>query len=278
VVSRPGHLVGVVPLNRLVLASRAQTLAQIMLPALYIEDTSPQETVVEFFENHDFLGVPVIDDRRRLVGVITRSAIEEAISERAEADLMKTQGVVGGDEIRSMPTSLRARRRLSWLSINIVLNTIAASVIALYEETLSAVIALAVFLPIVSDMSGCSGNQAVAVSLRELTLGYVKPFELLRVLFKELSIGVINGIALGILLGTVAWLWKGNVVLGAVVGSALALNTMLAVSIGGTVPLILKHLSIDPAVASSPILTTLTDMFGFFLVLSFASLMLTQLT
>jgi magnesium transporter len=176
-----------------------------------------------------------------------------------------------------MPTLLRSKRRLAWLSSNIVLNILAASVISAYEETLAAVIAIAVFLPMVSDMSGCSGNQAVGVSMRELSLGLTRPVDLFHVLKKELGVGVINGIVLGILIGIVAWFWKDNAYLGLVIGLALATNTILAVSIGGTVPLALKHFGVDPAVASGPLLTTVTDMAGFFLVLSLATLFMPQL-
>jgi magnesium transporter len=160
------------------------------------------------------------------------------------------------------------------LSANIVLNIIAASVISAYEETLAAVIAIAVFLPMVSDMSGCSGNQAVGVTMRELSLGLVRPVDAMRVWFKEVSVGAINGVVLGILIGAVAWFWKGNPWLGLVIGLALALNTVIAVSIGGVVPLLLKRFGQDPAVASGPLLTTITDMAGFFLVLSLATLMM----
>jgi len=173
---------------------------------------------------------------------------------------------------------VRSRRRLAWLSINIGLNIVAASVIAAYEDTLTAVIALAVFLPIVSDMSGCSGNQAVAVSMRELTLGAARTGDVMRVWRKEAIVGIINGIALGALLGIAAWAWKGNPVLGLVVGGALAANTVIAVSIGGTVPLILRRFKLDPAVASGPLLTTVTDMCGFFLLLSMASMVLPMLS
>lgn len=134
------------------------------------------------------------------------------------------------------------------------------------------------FLPIVSDMSGCTGNQAVAVSMRELTLGVARPTDVVRVWFKEISVGLINGSALGILLGCAAWAWKGNPWIGLVVGLALALNTLVAVSIGGLVPLVMKRFNIDPAVASGPMLTTATDMCGFFLVLSLATSMLPLLT
>jgi magnesium transporter len=188
---------------------------------------------------------------------------------------MESQGIVGGEELRTMPILLRSRRRLSWLSVNILLNMVAASVIAFHQETLSAVIALAVFLPIISDMSGCSGNQAVAVSMRELSLGVVRPAEVTRVWLQEISVGLINGTVLGILIGLSAWLWKGSILLGIVVGAALTINTVVAVSLGGTVPLILKRFGVDPALASGPILTTVTDMVGFFLALTFASMMLT---
>ena len=123
-------------------------------------------------------------------------------------------------------------------------------------------------------MSGCSGNQAVAVRMRELSLGIVRPSEAFRVWMQEIAVGVINGVVLGMLIGTAAWLWKGSVILGLVVGGALAINTVVAVSLGGTVPLLLKRFGVDPALASGPILTTVTDMMGFFLALTFASIML----
>jgi magnesium transporter len=208
---------------------------------------------------------------------VRRGKVNEALAARSEDAFLKTQGIVSGEEFRSMPVLRRARRRLAWLSANIVLNIVAASVIAMYQDTIAAVIALAVFLPIISDMSGCSGNQAVAVSMRELTLGLLRPSEFLRVWRKEAAVGLLNGLALGLLIGVVAWAWKGNWVLGLVVGGAMMLNTLVAVSIGGTVPLALRRMGIDPALASGPILTTVTDMCGFFLLLSIAAALLPRL-
>lgn len=277
VVSKSGELVGVVSLRNLLLSRRDTPLTAVMAAPLTVGPATALHELEDFFNAHDFLGVPVVDETNALLGVVSRTAVAEAALERADADQLKIQGIVG-DELRSMPTLLRARRRLSWLSINILLNIIAASVIALYEETLAAVIALAVFLPIVSDMSGCSGNQAVAVSLRELTLGIIKPVDLARVWVKEVGVGVVNGFVLGLLLAFAAFLWKGNPFLGLVVGAALATNTVIAVSLGGTVPLLLKRFGVDPAVASGPILTTVTDMVGFFLVLSFAAALLPYLS
>jgi magnesium transporter len=155
-----------------------------------------------------------------------------------------------------------------------VLNIVAVSVIAWYEQTLTALIALAVFLPILSDMGGCAGNQAVAVTLRELALGVLRVTEIGRVLAKEAALGLLNGVLLGILLAVVAWLWKGNPWLGLVVGGALALQSVLATCLGGALPLLLKRLRIDPALAAGAILTSITDLCGFFLALYFANAMM----
>jgi len=278
VVSGTGRLIGTLDLRDLVLARRDTLLAQLLKPSAQMKAETTLDELEAFFDREDDAAVPVVDARQALLGVVRREDVAEELAERAENDHRKMQGIVGGDEIRSLPLIVRSRRRLSWLSVNIILNIIAASVIAAYEQTLAAVIALAVFLPIVSDMSGCSGNQAVAVSIRELSLGITKPFELLRVWLQEIKVGLINGVVLGALLALAAILWKGNPWLGLVVGGALAANTLVAVSLGGTIPLVLKRLKLDPAVASGPILTTVTDMCGFFLVLSFAAAILPRLT
>lgn len=274
-----GTLEGVLQLRNLLLSPDHKSLSEIMTPnPTHVYDDTPLDELEDMFEQYDYLAFPVTDPEHRLLGLVLRSDVEEAHGEQAESDYLKTQGIVGGDELRSMPVLRRSRRRLSWLSVNIGLNIIAASVIAIYTDTLEAVIALAVFLPIISDMSGCSGNQAVAVSMRELTMGVVRPADILYVWGKELAVGVINGIVLGILIAGAAWAWKGNPYLGLVAGTALAANTVVAVSIGGLVPLVLKGRNMDPALASGPILTTVTDMCGFFLVLSLAAALLPYLT
>ena len=277
VVVKRHKLRGVIRVRDLVFADWEQPLSAIATPAVTVAPETSLDELADFFEDHDFAAVPVADARGNLLGIVRRRSVLEAVNEQSEADRLKQAGIVGGEELRSMPVLTRSGRRLSWLSVNILLNIVAASVIALYEDTLSALIALAVFLPIVSDMSGCSGNQAVAVSMRELTLGAASPRDVFRVWRKELSVGLINGLALGSLLGIAAWAWKGSPMLGLVVGAALAINTIVAVSIGGTVPLMLKRFGVDPAIASGPLLTTITDMCGFFLVLSLASLALPYL-
>lgn len=278
VCDRQDHLVGVLRLHDLVLAPRHRAIEHIMIPEpVTLNDMATLDDVREVFDSVDFFGLPVVDADGVLVGIVQRSGLEAALADRTENDYRTSQGIVGGEELRTMPFFLRARRRLAWLSVNIVLNIIAASVIAWYQDTLSSVIALAVFLPIISDMSGCSGNQAVAVSIRELALGLLRPRELFRVWGKELAVGGLNGLALGLLIALTAWLWKGNPFLGIVVGAAMMLNTIVSVSIGGMVPLVLKRFNFDPALASGPILTTITDMCGFFFVLSLATMLLSHL-
>jgi len=279
VVDRETRLAGVLRLRDLLLNPAGRCVADIMLgKPLSVHHDLTQEELARFFDDHHFVGAPVVDSDEHLIGVVLAEDVAEAEVEAAADDFLKVSGVSGGEELRSMPLRIRSWRRLSWLSVNIGLNVMAASVIAMFQGTLEAVIALAVFLPIISDMSGCSGSQAVAVSIRELTLGLVRPIDLFRVLLKELQVGLINGLALGVLLAMVALLWKGNPWLGLVVGAALMINTIVAVCLGGLIPLVLKRFDRDPALASGPILTTVTDMCGFMLVLGFATLALSRLT
>lgn len=278
IVDAEGRVKGVLRMHSLLMAKRSTPIHEIMIKnPVYVFASMHLDDLVEFFDQHHYLGVPVVDDEERLIGVVQQRAVTEAVTEKNDDNYLKSQGIVGGEEFRTMPLMRRTSRRLSWLSINILLNLGAASVIALFQDTLSAVIALAVFLPIISDMSGCSGSQAVAVSVRELSLGLVRHTELMRVWLKEVSVGLISGIVLGTVVGLIALLWKGQPYLGLVAGAALCLNTIIAVSFGGLLPLVLKKFDTDPAIASGPILTTITDMCGFFLVLGLATMMLDKL-
>ncbi|MCC6490156.1 MAG: magnesium transporter [Candidatus Hydrogenedentes bacterium] len=275
VVSDKGMLVGVVRLRDLVLSPGSTPLSKIEIPnpiSVSVDATLPE--LEQVFDRHAFFGVPVVDNFGKLVGVVERADVEEAHGEVAEKTFLRFGGIVGGDELRNMPLRSRTIRRLAFLTPNIFLNMIAASVISIYEGTLTRVIALAVFLPIISDMSGCTGSQAVAVSIRELSLGLIKPRDLVRVWWKEVQVGVVNGITLGIMVGIVAYLWKGELYLALVVSGALSINTLIAASMGGIIPLVLKALKLDPALAAAPILTTITDMCGFFLSLSLAAIAL----
>ncbi|MEQ8819440.1 MAG: magnesium transporter [Sumerlaeia bacterium] len=273
-----GKLVGVLRMRDLLFAQKSRKASAVMIKnPVSVNATDPLDRLIRFFDDHGFFGVPVVGDSDELCGVLRRSDVGKAAAARANSIFLRVSGIIGGEELRDMPLKTRFSRRLSFLSINIFLNIIAASVIAMKMDVLDQVIALAVFMPIISDMSGCSGNQAVAVSIRELALGLVKPKEFFRVFKKEAAVGVINGICLGVLLGIVAYLWKGNIWLGAVAAVALCINTLVAVCFGGLIPLLLKGMRLDPALVSGPVLTTVTDMCGFFLVLTLAGFVLEKL-
>lgn len=158
-VTAHAKFVGVLRMCDLLLSRPNVPLSAIVLRrALTVRDSDPLDSVINFFDTHDFCVVPVLNSADELIGVVLRKQVREIEAEKANVEHLETLGIVGGEELRTMPVHLRSRRRLSWLSVNIFLNILAASIIAIYQETLSAVIALAVFLPIISDMSGCSGN------------------------------------------------------------------------------------------------------------------------
>lgn len=275
VVSNERTLLGVVKLNQLLLAPRGKNIKEYMVTdVISFPLETPLEDLEEFFDSETLHCVPIVDGQNRLEGIVKGSAVRDALREREAETYMKSSGIVGGEEIRSMPFWTRTYRRFSWLSTNIVLNVLAASVIAIYQDILEQVIALTVFLPIVSALSGSSGSQAIAVSIRELALGLATPSDVIHVVKKELGVGIAIGLGLGILLAAITWAWKGNLWLGAVIGVAMAINNVIGVVCGGAIPLILRRVNLDPALASTPLLTTITDIAGFFLVLSLAGKLL----
>ncbi len=289
-----GSLVGVLRLRDLVLAPSSAPLNQVMIPnPIYVEVDTPLEDVDHFFDRYTFVGVPVIDAAGKLVGVLRRGDAEEAISERSDKAFMQFGGIVGGEELRSMSVFERSFRRMSWLTLNLILSLGAATIILFFEPTIEKFVLLAFFIPVIGNMSGCSGNQAVAVSIREMALGLIKPQDYLRVLAKEAQVGVLNGLALGVLIAGIAFLvgsvashsGSGEVATGLgvavnlpllalVVGCALGLNTLVALSLGGLVPLLLRALRVDPALSAPPIVMTLSDMCGFAILLGLATWLL----
>lgn len=275
--SERGTLVGVLRLRDLLLASPAKPIRELMIiNPVYVLDEAPIEELEDLFDRYPFWGIPVTDHEGQMLGVVRRADLEEALSEQQEKTFLRFSGIIGGEELRSMPIRERASRRLAWLSVNVLLSMMAASVVLMFEGTISRVFPLVFFIPIIANISGCSGNQAVAVSIRELALGLVQPGDVIRVCFKEITVGLINGLILGCFIGLVAVtmnlvMWHESAFLGLVVGTAFTLNSMIAVSLGGAVPLVLRAMKMDPALGAPPMLTTLTDMFGFMLVLALAT-------
>ena len=281
VVNERNTLVGVIRLRDIVLSPSDAPLTSVMIPnPLYLLVDTPLDEAEDMFDKYTFHWIPVCDEQGHLVGVVTRSGVEEAWGERADKALAQFSGIVGGDELRSMSLLERSFRRMSWLSVNLVLSVVAASVILHFEGAIKQLTALAFFIPIIGNMSGCSGNQAVGVSIRELALGIVRPEDGWRVFVKEAQVGVLNGLLLGLLVTIVGSLVGaftdevgivGGAYIGLVAGGALALNTIVALSLGGLIPLVLRRLDVDPALSAPPIVTTVSDLCGFLIFLSLAT-------
>ncbi len=268
------RLVGVLRLHDLVLAPGDKPLNEVMIanPISVLVDT-PLEELEQHFDRFQFAGLPVVEHDGKIVGIVQRVDVEEALSERAEKVFMRFSGIFGRDEMRHLPLLNRSMGRVWWLAINLVLSFVSASMIIVFEDTVNELIALAAIMTVQSNVCGISGNQAVAVSIREMTLGLIYPRDVFRVMYKEIAVGLVNGLCIGLLLGGIVYLWKHDLVFAGVVAVALNLNMVIAVILGGCIPLLARRVGLDPAVAS-PMLTTLTDICGFFLTLFLATMIL----
>jgi magnesium transporter len=269
------RLIGVLRLRDLLLLERDASVRQAMTPEpRRVRSDISLDELARFFDRYSFFAVPVVDADGRLLGIVLRVDVEEATSERADRRMLLMSGILEGEESRSMSWTSRVLRRAPWLVVSLVLSLAAASVIGWYQETLAVAIALAVFLPVISGMGGNSGNQALAVSIRELSLGLVQPQEILWVVLKEISVGLTNGLFLGLAVATICFAWQRNIRLSVVVGAAIALNTLVAACLGGILPLLLKKCRLDPALASGPVLAAVNDLCGFLFALVLADLLL----
>jgi magnesium transporter len=269
------RLIGVLRLRDLLLLERHESVRRAMTPEPErVRANTSLDQLLRFFDRHPFFAVPVVDAADQLLGVVLRVDVEEATAERADRRMLLMSGVLEGEESRTMSWTFRVARRAPWLLVSLLLSLAAASVIGWYQETVASAIALAVFLPVVSGMGGNSGNQALAVSIRELSLGLIQPQEFRWVILKEASVGLANGLLLGASVAALCLVWQRDVRLSAVVGAAIAMNTLFAACLGGIVPLVLKRCRLDPALASGPVLSAITDLCGFLIALVLADLLL----
>lgn len=266
------HLVGVTSLRRLLLVSPETPLKRIMTPdVISVRVDTDQEEVARQVASYNLLAVPVVDEENKLAGVITVDDVIDVIKDEATEDLYRLAGV-SGDERIATPAFEALRKRLPWLGVNLGTAFLAASVVALFESTISRVTALAVFMPIVAGMGGNAATQTLTVVVRGLALGELSWANARKALIKESIVGLGNGVVLGIVAAVVAWATKGDPMLGLLLGMAMVCNMFVAATAGTLVPLGLKALKVDPALASSVFITTCTDIVGFASFLGFATI------
>lgn len=234
-----------------------------------------QEEIAHLFKDYGFAVVPVVDDFQRLRGLVTSDDVMHVLEEEATEDMQRMIGL-SGEESSGTPWKVAVRNRLPWLYVNLLTAFLAGSVVAMFESTIAKYAVLAVFLPIIAGQGGNAGTQVLTIVVRSLALGDVPENGQRAILVKELVVGILNGLAIVVVVGLIAWAWKQNIALGVVVFAAMVLNMVAAGLAGVVIPFGLKALRIDPALASAIMLTTVTDVVGFFLFLGFAAFALSM--
>ena len=270
----PAHKpVGFVALSRLLRSRRQVAVTDIMSVEMkLIPVEEDQEDVAYLFSQRDLVSAPVVDPDGRLVGVITVDDIVDVIHEEHEEDIMRMGGVREDDLFDAVGATTRAR--FSWLLLNLGTAILASVIIGFFEATIEQIVALAVLMPIVASMGGNAGTQTLTVTVRALAMKDLTSTNALRVVGKEMLVGSINGVVFAILTGLVAWFWFDSQALGTVIALAMIVNLFIAGLAGTTIPLMLDRYGIDPAIASSVFLTTVTDVVGFAAFLGLAALFL----
>jgi magnesium transporter len=274
VVDDHDHLVGFVPLHRLIAADPGTPIKTIRAEGVEsVTVDTDQEEVARLVQRYNLIQIPVVDVNRRLLGAIGVDDVIDVMREEATEDIQRLGGV-GGDENALDPPQAVFTKRLVWRLVNLGTAVLAASVIGLFEKSIQSLATLAVFMPIVASMGGISTTQTATVVVRGIALGDVTGSVLQRLLWKELRLGLTTGAANGLVIAAIAYIWKGQILLALILGVALVFNMLVAAVVGTVVPIALKTFRIDPAIASSVILTTFTDVCGFFSFLGLATLLI----
>jgi magnesium transporter len=263
---------GAVPLDRLARTKRPVSMSELMEPERHVvRATDDQEEVARRFERYNLVAAPVIDTHDRMVGVITFDDIVDVIEEEAEEDIKALGGVKGEEELSDSVWTI-AKGRFNWLLVNLATAFLASSVLGLFQEQLQGMVALAVLAPIVASQGGNATTQTMTVAVRALATRELSAANASRVIVREMMVGLFNGLAFAVITGVAAFAWFKVPGLGVVIGLAMICN-LLAAALGGIlIPLALYRLGRDPAVASSPFVTTVTDIVGFFSFLTIATL------
>lgn len=271
------HLVGVVSLRRLLLVPPSTPLKRIMtIDIISVRAEMDQEEVARQVASYNLLAIPVVDEENKLVGVITVDDVIDVIKDEATEDVYRLAGVAGDDRVFTRPIE-SLRKRLPWLMVNLMTAFLAASVVGMFQETIGLLPIVAVLMPVVAGMGGNAATQTLTVIVRGIALGELTWGNTRKALVKEAVVGIGNGVACGIIGAGIVLVFRGDPILGLVLAMAMVINMFVAATAGTLIPLTLRALKVDPALASSVFITTLTDMFGFFSFLGLATLFIRYL-
>ncbi len=268
VVNRDNVYLGSLFLSRVLVNDPQKTVSQVMSPeVLPIPARTSSAEVVWEFENRDLLSAPVVDENHRLVGRITVDDIVDVIRDEAEHSIMSAAGLDEDYDLFA-PATTSARRRAVWLGINMITAFLSASVVDLFQSTIDKIVLLAVLMPVVPSMGGVAGNQSLTIITRAIALGQIDRTNSRRILHKELRVGILNGLAWALVVGLFTYAWFKDWHIGAVIGGAMMINLFVAAAVGFLIPLTLKRMGIDPAIAGGVMVTTVTDVIGYLVFLA----------
>ncbi len=274
VVNRNDRFLGLLSIADIVTKDPGLVVGQVMVHDFEpIPADMPEKEVAGLFEKRDLITAPVVDDDGRLLGRITIDDVVDVIRDEAEHSIMSMAGLDEEDDIFA-PVVVSSRRRGIWLGINLITALIASWVIGLFDATIEQVVALAVLMPIVASMGGIAGSQTLTLVIRGMALGHIGQANARHILTKELAVGALNGLLWAFVVAVVATLWFENYMIGVIIGAAMVINLVAAALAGATIPLLMRKMGIDPALSSSVVLTTVTDVVGFFAFLGLATLVL----
>ena len=275
VVSRNDTFLGNLPLGKVLTSSPTTTVREVMnteVQAIHVNLTDSD--VAQLFQRHDLVSAPVVDDKNHLLGRITIDDVVDVIVEDADHSLLAMAGLSDTEDTFSS-IARTAPRRAVWLGVNLITAIVASTAISLFEDTLDKVVALAILMPIVASMGGVAGSQTLTVVIRGMALGQIERSNLSWLLSKEFTVGALNGMLYALVIGAVVSVWFQDSTMAIIIGLAMAINLMAAALTGTLLPVILRSIKIDPALAGSVILTTVTDIVGFVSFLGLAAVFLT---
>lgn len=266
------HLEGVINMRDLMLSSPKESLESVMRKDVFsLHCFVDREEAANELSKRRYFAAPVVDSQNHILGIIKAEQLLQGIQEEVTEDLQRMFGA-GGDERTFSPISFSLKQRLPWLHVNLATAFLAAAVVALFEPVIAKITILAVFLPVVAGQGGNAGAQSLAVVMRGIVMREIPRYKVRRLILKEGGIGAINGLIIGVVTAIVAWGWHGNPYLGLVIGLGMLVNLIIAGISGSSIPILMKAAGLDPAQCSSIILTTMTDVIGFFAFLGFAVL------
>ena len=277
VTDKRGHLVGVLSMRDLIMSKPDRRLTQVMNPRVAsVPVTMDQEQVAQVFGQRNYLAMPVVDEKNKLLGIITVDDVVDVIQEEATEDVQRMFGA-GAEERLTSPWHFSFRKRIVWLVVNLATAFLAGYVVSRFHGTIEKLVVLTVFMPIVAGMGGNTSAQAMAVMIRGLAVGRVDRTLMRRVVRREITVGLLAGIICGLITASIAVAWQGNPWLGVVVALALTINQTLACITGASIPYLMKQLGFDPAQSATIFATTITDIAGFFCLLMLAYLFMRHL-